>query len=68
MKQLHKTLKEKETLEKSIQENNEAKEKQEKEIKTLTNKEAEVSSSISSLQTEISKKKAEKAKAKLATM
>lgn len=58
-----KTLKEKETLEKSIQENNDAKEKQEKEIKTLTNKETEVSNSISSLQTEISKKKAEKAKA-----
>lgn len=58
-----KTLKEKETLEKSIQEKNEAKEKQEKEIKTLTNKETEVSNSISSLQTEISKKKAEKAKA-----
>lgn len=58
-----KTLKEKETLEKSIQENNEVKEKQEKEIKTLTNKESEVSNSISSLQTEISKKKAEKAKA-----
>jgi len=58
-----KTLKEKERLEKSIQEKNEAKEKQEKEIKTLTSKETEVSNSISSLQTEISKKKAEKAKA-----
>lgn len=58
-----KTLKEKETLEKSIQKNNEVKEKQEKEIKTLTGKESEVSNSISSLQAEISKKKAEKAKA-----